>query len=117
MVGVDDLMVEEIEKLLVAAAAAAATAAAAAGMDSSVDFSALEMSQAEYARHRGVSRHAINKLVKAGKITLIDRNGRMVIDAAMVDRALGTRERVIVRDEAAAAPVPVAQEGAGLTRA
>jgi hypothetical protein len=31
----------------------------------------LEMTQTEYARHRGVSRQAVNKLVKAGKIPLV----------------------------------------------
>lgn len=79
----------------------------------------LEMSQAEYARHRGVSPQAINKQVKARKIPVLP-NGK--IDAAAADRALGeTRERVTIRDDVdadetpRAAPAPVA--GAGLTKA
>jgi len=56
----------------------------------------LEMSQAEYARHRGVSRQAIGKLI-GKKITLLP-NGK--IDVVAADRALGeTRERVTIRDE------------------
>jgi hypothetical protein len=79
----------------------------------------LEMSQAEYARHRGVSPQAINKQVKARKIPVLP-NGK--IDVAAADRALGeTRERVTIRDDVEAdeapraAPAPVA--GAGLTKA
>lgn len=54
------------------------------------------MTQAEYARHRGVSPPAINKLVKAGKIAL-DENGK--IDAAEADFKLGEdRSRINQRD-------------------
>lgn len=83
----------------------------------------LEMTQAEYARHRGVTKQAINWLVKAGKIALIIKpDGSKVIDVAATDRALGeVRERVIARDEAETPP-PVAAayapaEGGGLTKA
>jgi hypothetical protein len=83
----------------------------------------LEMSQAEYARHRGVSRQAIGKLI-GKKITLLP-NGK--IDVVAADRALGeTRERVTVRDDepdgdAASAPEVEAPRAAaptgGLTKA
>ncbi len=43
------------------------------------------MNQAEYAEHRGVSRQAINKLVKAGKLELT-ADGK--IDAEAADRVL-----------------------------
>ncbi|WP_291854843.1 hypothetical protein [Bradyrhizobium sp.] len=84
----------------------------------------LEMTQAEYARHRGVTKQAVGKLVKSGKIALsVNAEGRRVIDAAAADRALGeVRERVIVRDEPeAGAPHRGAYlppgDGAGLTKA
>jgi hypothetical protein len=82
-----------------------------------MDAPVLEMTQAEYARHRGVSPQAVNKQVKAGKIPLLP-NGK--IDAAAADRALGeTRERVTLRDEPDEADAPRAApaEGAGLTKA
>lgn len=47
------------------------------------------MSQADYARHRGVSRQAISKAVGAGKIQLREQNGRKGIDPAEADRAMG----------------------------
>jgi len=82
-----------------------------------VDASAYEMTQSEYARHRGVSPQAVHKQIKAGKIPLLP-NGK--VDAVAADRALGeTRERITIRDDvdeaprAAAAPAP----GAGLTKA
>lgn len=75
----------------------------------------LEMSQAGYARHRGVTKQAIGKLVAAGKIPVTEKNGRKVIDAVAADRALGeTRERVSVRDDDEPARPA---EGAGLTKA
>ncbi len=46
----------------------------------------LLMTQADYARHRGVSRQAISKLVKSGKIA-IDDAGK--IDAVAADLELG----------------------------
>jgi hypothetical protein len=65
------------------------------------------MTQAEYARHRGVTRQAVGKLVAAGKIKL--HNGR--IDAAEADLALGeTIERINT-------PAADAREAPGLTRA
>jgi hypothetical protein len=80
----------------------------------------LEMSQAEYARHRGVTKQAIGKLVAAEKIPItVKPNGKKVIDVAAADRALGeTRERVSVRDDPPDdAPPRAPAEGAGLTRA
>lgn len=86
--------------------------------------SRLEMSQAEYARHRGVSRQAVNQLVRDEKIQLVpseDDPRRKIIDVAAADRALGeARERINSRDEAPPAPrgdyVPPG-ETAGLTKA
>src|SRR5216683_2506877 len=55
------------------------------------------MTQAEYARHRGVTRQAINKLVKGGSIELTP-GGK--IDAAAADRKLGeVRERIVAAEE------------------
>lgn len=83
------------------------------------DVPTLEMTQAEYGRHRGVTRQAIRDLVKKGKIELIERDGRKVIDAVAADRALGeSRERINVRDDPVEDAAPRAPaEGAGLTRA
>jgi hypothetical protein len=79
------------------------------------DVPMLEMTQAEYARHRGVTRQAIRDLVKKGKIELIEHDGRKVIDVVAADRALGeTRERVSVRDDDEPARPA---EAAGLTKA
>jgi hypothetical protein len=80
----------------------------------------LEMSQADYARHRGVSRQAIGKLI-GKKITLLP-NGK--IDVVAADRALGeARERVTIRDDVDEAPAPAveapraAAPAGGLTKA
>jgi hypothetical protein len=58
----------------------------------------LEMTQAEYARHRGVSRPAVSKWVAGGKINLEpsqDGSGRMILDVAAADLALAnSQERV-----------------------
>src|ERR1700730_14598366 len=90
------------------------------------DAPALLVSQAEYARHRGVGRSAIADLVKRGKIALIEKDGRKWVDAAAADRALGeTRERISLRAEPAAptmapdvaAAMPSAGDGAKLTKA
>lgn len=52
----------------------------------------LEMTQAEYARYRGVSRQAVNKEVRAGKLPLTP-SGK--IDVAAADRLRGEiRERI-----------------------
>jgi hypothetical protein len=81
----------------------------------------LEMSQADYARHRGVSRQAIGKLI-GKKITLLP-NGK--IDVVAADRALGeTRERITLRDDGDDDAAPAAVEApraaaptGGLTKA
>jgi len=62
------------------------------------------MSQAEYARHRGVSRQAIGKFVASGKIPpnaiKVDGDQKKILVAA-ADLALGeTIERVIARESA-----------------
>jgi hypothetical protein len=65
--------------------------------------SRLEMSQVEYAQHRGVTKQAIHDLIKRDKIELVpseDDPRRMVIDVAAADRALGeTRERINSGDD------------------
>jgi len=72
-----------------------------------MDAPRVEMTQAEYARHRGVSRQAIGKFAAAGKVVIV--GGK--VDVVASDRLLGeTRERVNLRDDepdtpaAAAAP-------------
>lgn len=56
------------------------------------------MNQVEYARHRGVSKQAIGKMVASGKIpTTPGPQGRRLIDPAAADFALGeSRERIDV---------------------
>jgi hypothetical protein len=62
-----------------------------------IDVAPLEMSQAEYARHRGVRRQRVHKWINGGKIPVLP-NGR--IDVVAADRALGeTRERIVVRED------------------
>ncbi|WP_024575937.1 MULTISPECIES: hypothetical protein [unclassified Afipia] len=63
------------------------------------------LTQAEYARHRGVSRPAITKLINAEKIPetafSIGRDGKRRIDAAGADFALGeSREHILSTDDA-----------------
>lgn len=58
------------------------------------------MSQVEYAAHRGVSKQAVGKMIKAGKIPTTIRAGRKMIDAAAADFAMGeNRSRVNSDDE------------------
>jgi hypothetical protein len=57
------------------------------------------MTQAEYARHRGVSRPAVNKAVRRGKIPVHVENGRKLIDPAEADRALGLNVQRVLADE------------------
>jgi hypothetical protein len=61
----------------------------------------LQMTQSEYARHRGVTRQTIHKLIQSGRIPLIATgDGRKMIDVVAADRALGeARERVAVDDD------------------
>jgi hypothetical protein len=60
----------------------------------------MPMTQAEYARHRGVSRPMVSKWVNSGKIpeeAFVDIDGKRLIDEAVADAALDrTRERVVV---------------------
>ena len=61
-----------------------------------MDAPRVEMTQAEYARHRGVSRQAIGKFAAAGKVVIV--GGK--VDVVASDRLLGeTRERVNLRDD------------------
>lgn len=69
------------------------------------------MKQAAYARHRGVTRQAIGKLVKAGRIA-VDAEGK--IDVAAADLELGLN--VARLNEPATLPASPA-EAAGLTKA
>jgi hypothetical protein len=69
------------------------------------------MTQAEYAKHRGVARQTIHKMVKAGKIP-VGNDGK--IDAAAADFALGENRARIDEPQASA---PQTAESIGLTRA
>lgn len=73
------------------------------------------MSQAEYARHRGVSRQAINKALSAGKFALREDpdTGRKGIDPAEADRALGMNISRALADE----PEVPQRQAPGLTQA
>jgi len=81
------------------------------------------MSQADYARHRGVTRQAISKAVGAGKIVLREENGKKGIDPAEADRALGMNvQRVLAGGDDEAQPNGYGaqretQQATGLTRA
>lgn len=80
------------------------------------------MSQADYARHRGVTRQAVNKAIKAGKIHLREQAGRKGLDPAEADRAMGLNvSRVLAQenDDSDDAPPrqPDAMPSSGLTRA
>jgi len=77
--------------------------------------SAIEMSQAAYARHRGVTRQAISKMVNAGRIPTL-ANGK--INAAAADFALGeTQQRAVAREAAAQVAAPQAVPESALTKA
>lgn len=56
------------------------------------------MTQAEYARHRGVSRQAIGKAIAAGKIPVDDSDGQKRIDPAKADLALGVNVARVLAD-------------------
>lgn len=58
------------------------------------------MSQVEYADHRGVSKQAIGKMIKSGKIPTTVRNGRKMIDPAAADFALGESRSRVNSDDA-----------------
>ena len=73
-----------------------------------------EMTQAEYARHRGVSSAAIKKAIDAGRIPAIAVRGdgkSKMIDVERADLALGENiARIEAREQAAGA-----SPGVGLT--
>jgi hypothetical protein len=80
------------------------------------------MTQADYARHRGVSRQAVNKAIGAGKIPVHPMDGgKKGIDPAEADRALGLNvSRVLADDSEGPSPRgsdPAALPSSGLTRA
>lgn len=65
----------------------------------------LEMTRAEYARHRGVSRQAVSKMVSAGRIPLTP-SGK--INPAEADFALGqTQQRAVAREPEPPAAAPI----------
>ncbi|MCQ0986413.1 hypothetical protein [Jiella marina] len=68
------------------------------------------MTQVEYARHRGVSKQAVGKMVSSGKIpTVAGPQGRKLIDPAEADFRLGeNRERIDVGRDYPDAPPPQA---------
>jgi hypothetical protein len=72
----------------------------------------MAMTQSEYAAHRGVSRQAVNKLVKGNKIP-VGKDGR--IDPAEADFALGENRARI--NEPKAAENAESSSSDGLTRA
>jgi hypothetical protein len=71
-----------------------------------------EVTQSEYARHRGVTPAAVIKQVRSGKIpSRVNEEGRRLIDQEAADRALGAN-RVLVRATDKDPPLAV-----GLTKA
>jgi hypothetical protein len=67
----------------------------------------LLVSQAEYARHRGVTRQAIGKLVAAEKIPIhLGARGEIQIDVAEADLALGENVERIDEPREVEAPTP-----------
>lgn len=61
-----------------------------------------------YARHRGVSQPAVTQAVQAGRISVIEKNGRKWIDPAVADIQWRENTRPRFRDpEDAASPVSV----------
>lgn len=72
------------------------------------------MTQSEYAAHRGVSRQAINKLVK-GKRIPVSADGK--IDAAAADFALGENRARLDEPRPPAPPLAPTADSGGLTRA
>lgn len=78
---------------------------------------AVKMTQVEYAAHRGVSKQAVNKRIKAGKLPVLP-DGK--IDAAAADLVWGENtERVNTPDEAlpTGGPRAPSPDAGGLTRA
>src|SRR4051812_19095367 len=68
------------------------------------------ITQADYARHRGVSRQAVSKAVAAKKIPVRVRQGRKLIDAAEADFALGFSHARLNTPAAAIEQSPVEAE-------
>lgn len=80
------------------------------------------MTQAAYARHRGVTRQAVGKAVGSGKIPVHpQKDGTKLIDPAEADRAMGLNvSRVLADDDDGDAPPrpdAAAAPSSGLTRA
>lgn len=76
------------------------------------------VTQADYARHRKVSRQAIGKLVGLGTIPTHERGGKKLIDKAEADLALGANvTRILADADAAADAVEPKAATPGLTKA
>ncbi len=75
------------------------------------------MSQAAYARHRGVTRQAINKAINAKKIQLREKDGRKGIDPAEADRALGLNVQRVLAEDDGDNGREVSRQAPGLTQA
>ncbi len=71
------------------------------------------MTQAEYARHRNVSRQAVNKALKAGKFRLRESDGKTGIDPAEADLALGLSVSRVRADDADEPASPSGYAGPG----
>lgn len=76
------------------------------------------VTQADYARHRGVTRQQVGKDVAAGKIKLHERDGKRLIDKAEADLALGANvSRILAEADAAADAIEPRAATPGLTKA
>src|ERR1043165_7125577 len=76
------------------------------------------VTQADYARHRGVTRQQVSKDVAAGKIKLHEKDGRKLIDVAEADLALGANvSRILAEVDAAADAAEPKAATPGLTKA
>lgn len=75
------------------------------------------MTQADYARHRGVTRQAVNKAVGSGKIPV--HGDKKQIDPAEADRAMGLNVARVLADDGEEGPArqDAAPTTSGLTRA
>lgn len=84
------------------------------------------MTQAEYARHRDVSREAVRKAIEAKRITTVTENGKVRIDPEVADiqwarntdqkqfeRANAAKIRAATPPEDAPAPPPRGREAGG----
>jgi hypothetical protein len=57
------------------------------------------VTKAEYARHRNVTRQAIGKAVEAGKVVLVEKDGKFLVDLVASDLKMGANVARILADE------------------